>query len=54
MGRVQDKVVLVTGAGRGQGEAHGRLLASEGAVVIVTDIRDDLAEAVAGEIGGEA
>jgi len=38
MGRVQDKVVIVTGAGRGIGEADVLLLAKEGAKVIATDI----------------
>jgi 3alpha(or 20beta)-hydroxysteroid dehydrogenase len=53
-GRVAGKVVLVTGAGRGQGEAHARLLALEGAEVIVTDIRAEQAEAVAAGIGPNA
>jgi len=52
-GRVAGKVVLVTGAGRGQGEAHARLLAREGGTVIVTDIREEEAAAVAADIGGE-
>lgn len=49
--RAAGKVVLVTGSGRGQGEAHARLLAQEGATVVVTDIREEEAAAVAGEIG---
>lgn len=53
-GRVAGKVVLVTGAGRGQGEAHARLLARHGAEVIVTDIRAGMAEAVAAAIGPRA
>lgn len=53
-GRVAGKVVLVTGAARGQGEAHARRLAAEGATVIVTDIRDDLAGEVAAAIGNGA
>ena len=53
-GRVAGKIVLVTGAGRGQGEAHARLLAQEGAQVIVTDVRAEMAEAVAAGIGPAA
>jgi len=51
MGRVTGKVVLVTGAARGQGAAHARLLAQEGARVIVSDIRDEDGRALAEEIG---
>ena len=52
MGRLDDKVILITGAGRGQGAAECRLAAAEGATVIVTDIIDDVGSAVASEIGG--
>ncbi len=38
MSRVADKVVLVTGAGSGIGRATAKLLAAEGATVIVSDI----------------
>ncbi|MEY9278855.1 NAD(P)-dependent dehydrogenase (short-subunit alcohol dehydrogenase family) [Bradyrhizobium yuanmingense] len=31
MGRVNDKVILVTGGARGMGAAHARLLVAEGA-----------------------
>lgn len=49
MGRVDDKVVLVTGAGGGQGLAEARALAAEGATVIATDLespRIDPAEGI--------
>ena len=39
-GRVQDKLIVVTGAGRGQGEAEAARLAAEGATVIACDLPD--------------
>jgi NAD(P)-dependent dehydrogenase (short-subunit alcohol dehydrogenase family) len=39
-GRVQGKVAIVTGAARGQGAAEARLLAQEGADVLLGDVRD--------------
>lgn len=57
MGRLDDKVAIVTGAGSGIGAATARLFASEGARVGVADLRANAAEAVAAEIadaGGEA
>lgn len=48
------RCVIVTGAARGQGAAHARALAAEGARVVLTDVLDDLGEQVAGEIGDAA
>ncbi len=53
-GRLQGKTALVTGAARGIGEAIARAFAAEGASVLVTDVRDDLGEKVAGDIGDRA
>jgi len=57
MGRLQDKVAIVTGAGQGIGRASAELFAREGARVVVAEIRKDTghasAEAIA-EAGGEA
>ena len=39
-GRVEGKVVVITGAARGQGAAAARALAAEGAIVIATDVVD--------------
>ena len=41
MGRVQDKVAFVTGAGRGQGRSHALRLAEEGADIIAVDVCAD-------------
>ncbi len=54
MKRLEDKVVLITGGARGQGEAEARLFASEGAKVVVTDVLDEAGEKVASEIGAAA
>jgi NAD(P)-dependent dehydrogenase (short-subunit alcohol dehydrogenase family) len=53
MGRFDGKVVIVTGAARGQGEAEARLFAAEGAKVILADVLDAEGEAVAADIGGD-
>lgn len=52
MGRVQGKVTIITGGARGQGESHARLFAQEGASVLITDMLDELGEAVAAELRG--
>ena len=57
MGRVQDKVCLITGAAVGMGRQHALLLAEEGGRIIITDLNTSEGEAVAEEInnsGGEA
>jgi NAD(P)-dependent dehydrogenase (short-subunit alcohol dehydrogenase family) len=50
VGRLADKVAIVTGAGSGIGEATARLMAHEGASVVVADINGIEAERVAGEL----
>jgi NAD(P)-dependent dehydrogenase (short-subunit alcohol dehydrogenase family) len=47
-------VAVVTGGGRGLGEAICRSLADAGATTIAADVRTDLAERVAGSVGGHA
>ncbi|MFE3161621.1 SDR family NAD(P)-dependent oxidoreductase [Streptomyces sp. NPDC059224] len=51
MGKLDGRVVIVTGAARGQGEQEARLFAEEGASVVVADVLDDQGEALAKEIG---
>ena len=56
-GRVDGKVVLVTGGGNGMGRAECKLLAQEGAKVVIGDIRDadgQRTEAEITEAGGQA
>ncbi len=52
MGKLDGKVVMITGGARGMGAAHARLLASEGASVVVCDVLDDEGGALAASIGG--
>jgi len=52
VGRLDDKIIIITGAARGQGATEARQAASEGAHVIVTDVLDDLGAEVAAEVGG--
>jgi 3alpha(or 20beta)-hydroxysteroid dehydrogenase len=51
MGKLDGRVVIVTGAARGQGEQEARLFVAEGAGVVVADVLDDQGEALAKEIG---
>ena len=50
-GRVAGKVVVVTGAASGLGEATARLMHAEGASVVLTDIQDDKGRRLAAELG---
>jgi 3alpha(or 20beta)-hydroxysteroid dehydrogenase len=54
MGRVQDKIALVTGGARGMGAAHARLLVSNGAKGVIGDVLNPEGEALAGELGASA
>jgi len=57
MGRVQDKVCLVTGGASGIGRETVLLMAEEGARIVLTDLNEEAGQSVVGEIeaiGGEA
>ena len=52
MGRVANKVALISGAASGLGLASARRLAQEGATVVIADINAQAGEAAAAEIDG--
>ncbi|NGO13379.1 glucose 1-dehydrogenase [Streptomyces sp. HC44] len=53
MGKLDGRVVLITGAARGQGEQEARLFVAEGAQVVIGDVLDDQGEALAKELGAK-
>ena len=57
MKRVKDKVCIVTGGGLGMGREHAKLLAEQGAKVLVTDVNESAGNAtveIINAAGGEA
>jgi 3alpha(or 20beta)-hydroxysteroid dehydrogenase len=48
---MRGKVVIITGAARGQGAREAELFASVGARVVATDVRDELGQKVAASLG---
>jgi NAD(P)-dependent dehydrogenase (short-subunit alcohol dehydrogenase family) len=57
MARLQNKVAVITASAMGIGEGIARLFASEGAQVVVSDIKDEAGQVVAADIvtsGGQA
>jgi 3alpha(or 20beta)-hydroxysteroid dehydrogenase len=53
MGKLDGRVVLITGAARGQGAEEARLFAAEGARVVVGDVLDDLGKVVVEAINAD-
>ena len=53
MTSMDGKVVVVTGAAQGLGEADARLFAKQGARVVMTDINDERGQSIAQEIGAD-
>src|SRR5690606_24121460 len=51
MGRLQDKVAIVTGGSRGMGEATVRRFVEEGAKVVIGDVLDEQGQALAASLG---
>ena len=53
MRRLDGRVVVITGAARGQGAAEAEALAREGAVVVATDVLDDEGRTLEKELRGD-
>lgn len=49
--RLEDRVAIITGAGRGIGMATARRFAEEGARVVVADVDEEVASEVAAQLG---
>jgi 3alpha(or 20beta)-hydroxysteroid dehydrogenase len=54
MGRLDNKVAIVTGGSQGQGAAEAELFVTEGARVVIADISDADGEALAERLGANA
>ena len=54
MGRVEGKVVLISGGARNIGGASARMLVAEGAKVVIGDLLDEEGQALADELGDPA
>jgi len=51
VGKLKDRVAIVTGGARGQGAQHARRFLDEGAKVVITDILEEEGQALAAELG---
>jgi NAD(P)-dependent dehydrogenase (short-subunit alcohol dehydrogenase family) len=54
MGRLQDKVVIITGGAGGIGRAAGKLFVDEGAYVLLVDLNEAVLKDAVAEIGSNA
>jgi NAD(P)-dependent dehydrogenase (short-subunit alcohol dehydrogenase family) len=53
MGRLHDRVAVISGAASGIGAATARRFAAEGAYVVAVDLAEEAGEKIAEEVGGE-
>ncbi len=54
MGKLDNKVAIITGASQGMGASHAKLFIKEGAKVVITDVKEDKGTELAKELGDNA
>jgi len=54
MGRLDNKVAIITGSAQGMGAAHARRFIQEGAKVVLTDLNEEKGSALVKELGSNA
>lgn len=54
MARLEEKIIIITGAAQGMGESHARRFVAEGAKVVITDLNEEKGKLLASELGENA
>lgn len=54
MGRLEGKIILISGGARGQGAAEAQLFVAEGARVVIGDVLEEQGRALAAQLGQNA